>query len=398
MPDAPGPGPIGATRPGEGVATEPLLDDEGNPLPADGDPNAGDELASDLSAESGDSRSQYSRRARRAGRGRGGPRLLRRDQRRHFARAFGCGPTAAHRPANRRSSSPTASPRPAAFGGIHDARPHRCRSRLALRRCPGRADATGATAPCNASSAPTRCAARSSMAPRRSSARGGSHRPTCAKCGRKPRARCPRPQYTSARPRLCAHRARHQRLPGPVGVRRPARGNAGRGPARGRVVAVTNAECRAEWLRVLDYPRLQLDEDRRAGLVQAFDSLAQLLPDAAPAREPALLPRCADPDDQKFLQLASIRARAGWSAATATCWRWAGAPPRWPVRDRARRRPGRPCRLTRAPVRPRDQISKRYDSFTSNCSLSRRSNASMNSLLRIEATAMSSSNNEPPRT
>src|SRR5512134_1191007 len=72
----------------------------------------------------------------------------------------------------------------------------------------------------------------------------------------------------------------------------------------GRVVAVVNAECRAEWLQVLGYPRLQLDEDRRAGLAQAFDSLAQLLPDAALAREPALLPRCADCDDQKFLQLA----------------------------------------------------------------------------------------------
>lgn len=72
----------------------------------------------------------------------------------------------------------------------------------------------------------------------------------------------------------------------------------------GRVVAVTSAECRAEWLQVLGYPRLQLDEDRRAGLVQAFDSLAQPLPDAAPAREPTLLPRCADRDDQKFLQLA----------------------------------------------------------------------------------------------
>src|SRR5512134_1053041 len=72
----------------------------------------------------------------------------------------------------------------------------------------------------------------------------------------------------------------------------------------GRVVAVVNAECRAEWRQVLGYPRLQLDEDRRAGLAQAFDSLAQLLPDAALAREPALLPRCADCDDQKFLQLA----------------------------------------------------------------------------------------------
>ena len=71
-----------------------------------------------------------------------------------------------------------------------------------------------------------------------------------------------------------------------------------------RMVAVTNTECRAEWLQVLGYPRLQLDEARRAGLMQAFDSLAHQLPVAALAREPALLPRCADRDDQKFLQLA----------------------------------------------------------------------------------------------
>lgn len=72
----------------------------------------------------------------------------------------------------------------------------------------------------------------------------------------------------------------------------------------GHVVAVANAECRSEWLQVLDYPQLQLGDDRRARLSQAFDSLACLLPDAALTREPAPLPRCADRDDQKFVQLA----------------------------------------------------------------------------------------------
>lgn len=71
-----------------------------------------------------------------------------------------------------------------------------------------------------------------------------------------------------------------------------------------RVAAVANAECRSEWLQVLHYPQLQLSDDRRTRLSQAFDSLACLLPEGAVARETSPLPRCADRDDQKFLQLA----------------------------------------------------------------------------------------------
>src|SRR5688572_12013394 len=41
----------------------------------------------------------------------------------------------------------------------------------------------------------------------------------------------------------------------------------------GAVVAVTNAECRGEWLRVLQYPQLRLDDVARATLVSAFDAL-----------------------------------------------------------------------------------------------------------------------------
>ena len=78
----------------------------------------------------------------------------------------------------------------------------------------------------------------------------------------------------------------------------------------GDVCAVVNAACRAEWQRVLRYPQLQLDEDRGRGLSQAFDALARLLPDGC-MREPETLPRCADRDDQKFLQLA-FDSRARW--------------------------------------------------------------------------------------
>ena len=72
----------------------------------------------------------------------------------------------------------------------------------------------------------------------------------------------------------------------------------------GDISAVVNAACRAEWLRVLQYPQLRLDRDRGTRLLQAFDALTCLLPDTACVREPELLPRCTDRDDQKFVQLA----------------------------------------------------------------------------------------------
>lgn len=71
----------------------------------------------------------------------------------------------------------------------------------------------------------------------------------------------------------------------------------------GQVVAVTDEECRGEWLRVLAYPLLRLDAASRDALVAAFDALVRSLPPTMPRTETAL-PRCRDPDDQKFLQLA----------------------------------------------------------------------------------------------
>lgn len=71
----------------------------------------------------------------------------------------------------------------------------------------------------------------------------------------------------------------------------------------GTLQAVTRSDCRAEWHRVLTYPALRLDEARRDALQAAYDSLTLAI-DAAPSPEPARLPRCRDPDDQKFLELA----------------------------------------------------------------------------------------------
>jgi putative PIN family toxin of toxin-antitoxin system len=75
---------------------------------------------------------------------------------------------------------------------------------------------------------------------------------------------------------------------------------------RGAVQAVTREDCRAEWQRVLHYPQLPIDESQRPALVAAFDAAIRLLPpEASTLREgDPDLPRCADPDDQKFLELA----------------------------------------------------------------------------------------------
>lgn len=79
-----------------------------------------------------------------------------------------------------------------------------------------------------------------------------------------------------------------------------------------RVTLHTNAECLAELLRVLDYPEFRLDA---AGQSRAFDWYVQRAQSADAAEPPASamppsLPRCRDPDDQKFLALA-------WSAQAA---------------------------------------------------------------------------------
>ncbi|BFI95041.1 MAG: hypothetical protein RSP_05510 [Rhodanobacter sp.] len=75
--------------------------------------------------------------------------------------------------------------------------------------------------------------------------------------------------------------------------------------AGGAVQAIGDAACREEWLAVLSYPQLALDAARRDAALAAFDARLPLLADAEHRPPPApKLPRCADPDDQKFLELA----------------------------------------------------------------------------------------------
>lgn len=74
----------------------------------------------------------------------------------------------------------------------------------------------------------------------------------------------------------------------------------------GAIEALTDTACRDGWLAVLEYPQLALEASRRAAAAAAFDAHLRLLPQAQRLPTSALpkLPRCADPDDQKFLELA----------------------------------------------------------------------------------------------
>ncbi len=72
-----------------------------------------------------------------------------------------------------------------------------------------------------------------------------------------------------------------------------------------RVEAVTRTDCRTEWLKVLEYKHLPLDEESRPCAIAEFDALIMPVEgEAMGARSDVLLPLCSDPDDQKFLELA----------------------------------------------------------------------------------------------
>jgi putative PIN family toxin of toxin-antitoxin system len=69
----------------------------------------------------------------------------------------------------------------------------------------------------------------------------------------------------------------------------------------GAVEAITRADCRMEYLVVLHYKHLPLDDDSRAVAAARFDALITVV---APAVSGVRLPVCSDKDDQKFLELA----------------------------------------------------------------------------------------------
>jgi predicted nucleic acid-binding protein len=57
-----------------------------------------------------------------------------------------------------------------------------------------------------------------------------------------------------------------------------------------------------EWRRVLDYPDFELDPARQTALVARYRELSTMV-----EKDEAIagLPRCSDPDDQKFIELAA---------------------------------------------------------------------------------------------
>jgi len=82
------------------------------------------------------------------------------------------------------------------------------------------------------------------------------------------------------------------------------------GLQNGSLKAITNRGCRDEWLAVLHYNHLPVTDENRPGIIAAFDKLISCFePDPSlniklPAGLSTVLPRCTDPDDQQFMELA----------------------------------------------------------------------------------------------
>lgn len=70
----------------------------------------------------------------------------------------------------------------------------------------------------------------------------------------------------------------------------------------GRLQAVTRDDCRAEWQRVLRYPVLALDAAKQQQFDAVYDRV--VLDRQHIEARVERVPRCRDPDDQKFLDLA----------------------------------------------------------------------------------------------
>jgi uncharacterized protein len=69
----------------------------------------------------------------------------------------------------------------------------------------------------------------------------------------------------------------------------------------GHITAWTNAACEHELERVLGYPKFALTEPVQDAAIATFRRAAQRCDGPAVT---STLPRCDDPDDQKFLELA----------------------------------------------------------------------------------------------
>jgi putative PIN family toxin of toxin-antitoxin system len=76
----------------------------------------------------------------------------------------------------------------------------------------------------------------------------------------------------------------------------------------GRLRCVVTAATLDELLRVLAYPEFGLDPARQAALFARYQALSE---SAKTVEVDAGLPRCSDPDDQKFIELAAAARAQG---------------------------------------------------------------------------------------
>jgi len=93
----------------------------------------------------------------------------------------------------------------------------------------------------------------------------------------------------------------------------------------GRMRCVVSGATFDEWRRVLGYPEFGLDAARQAALLARYRALSAMADDAGAATwlpleatvhcgmAPAWnrMPRCSDPDDQKFIELAAMAGAQG---------------------------------------------------------------------------------------
>ena len=70
----------------------------------------------------------------------------------------------------------------------------------------------------------------------------------------------------------------------------------------GRVRCVVTDATLEEWRRVLTYPEFALGPTQQMALVARYQALSEM---AKTVEVDASLPRCSDPDDQKFIELAT---------------------------------------------------------------------------------------------
>ena len=74
------------------------------------------------------------------------------------------------------------------------------------------------------------------------------------------------------------------------------------GLREGKLEAITKSSCRDEWLAVLHYQHLPINDENRPTIIHAFDELISIV--YSPFTSTIKLPICTDPDDQQFMELA----------------------------------------------------------------------------------------------